>query len=102
MKDDDETQKLLRSIKSALWIIVAILLTQLGFHLADLRSTPFAEVVMLLGFWGGYGKDAPEKTLDAIRASIAQVIQTCEQAVAPNRSLPPSQKSTSPVRGPGD
>jgi uncharacterized membrane protein len=54
MKDNSETQKILRSIKSALWLIVAILLMQLGFHLADFRSTPIAEVIMLLGFWGGF------------------------------------------------
>jgi uncharacterized Tic20 family protein len=54
MEDDSETKKILRSIKNALWIIVGILLMQLGFHLADFRSTPFAELIMLLGFWGGF------------------------------------------------
>ena len=29
-------------------------------------------------------------------------VQSAEQVVAPNRSVPPTQKSTSPVRGPED
>jgi F0F1-type ATP synthase assembly protein I len=54
MQDDHEIKKLLRSIKNALWIIAAILLMGLGFILPDFRRTPFAEIIMLLGFWGGF------------------------------------------------
>jgi hypothetical protein len=54
MKEGDETRKDLRSIKNALWMIVAILLMQLGFPLTGFRSTPIAEVVMMLGFLSGF------------------------------------------------
>ena len=55
MKNDKDTPELLRSIRNALWMIVAILLIQLGFHLVDLRRSPFAEIIMLFSFWGGFG-----------------------------------------------
>jgi hypothetical protein len=54
MQHNHDIEKLLRSIKNALWIIAAILLMGLGFHMADFRRTPFAEIIMLLGFWGGF------------------------------------------------
>ncbi len=34
-------------------MIVAILLIQLGLNLRDLQHEPFAEVIMLFGFWAG-------------------------------------------------
>jgi uncharacterized membrane protein len=54
MNDTQKTRNLLRSIKNALWLIAAILLMQLGFNLDDFKSTPMAEIIMLLGFWGGF------------------------------------------------
>ncbi len=41
-----------------------------------------------------------DEVVAAIRVALKK--QESEQVVAPNRSLPPSQKSTSPVRGPED
>ena len=54
MRDDHNNAKLLRSIRNALWLIASILLIQMGFHLEDFRRTDFAELVMLLGLWGGF------------------------------------------------
>jgi hypothetical protein len=46
---------------------------------------------------------ATEKADDVLlRAELEKPIQEAEQGVAPNRSFPPSQKSTSSVRGPED
>lgn len=39
-----------------------------------------------------FGKDAPVESLAAIRACIAKIKKTSEQAVGPNGSLPPSPK----------
>jgi uncharacterized membrane protein len=54
MEENHETKKLLRSIRNALWLIAAVLLMGLGFHLPDFGKTPIAEILMLLSFWGGF------------------------------------------------
>jgi len=46
--------RILASIRNALWLIASILLIQTGFHLDGFRKTPFAEIIMLLGFWIGF------------------------------------------------
>ncbi|MBK1884242.1 hypothetical protein JIN85_17615 [Luteolibacter pohnpeiensis] len=54
MTYDSDTRNLLRSIKQALWMIVAILLMQVGFDLEGLSRTPFGEIILLLSFWSGF------------------------------------------------
>ncbi len=44
----------------------------------------------------------PRVTPPSQESKVEHISEEAEQAVAPNRSLPPSQKSTSPIRGPED
>lgn len=53
MKNDPSIAKDISSIKRALWIILAVLLIQMGLNLDGLSGEPFAEVIMLAGFWAG-------------------------------------------------
>ena len=53
MQDKHDISKLLRSIRNALWMILAILLIQLSFYLDDFSQTNFAKACMLFAFWSG-------------------------------------------------
>lgn len=54
MDDTQATRRLLRSINHALWMIVAILLILLGVQLNGMKLFSLAQMIMVLGFWGGF------------------------------------------------
>ncbi len=53
-RDGHTNTQILKSIRNTLWLIVSILLIQMGFNLEGFRETNFAQVISILGLWAGF------------------------------------------------